>query len=137
MCIQCLGHFSPMLPPPPLPPTLPHPSIPHPLRTLHIIPWSGHTPHIEPLLHYTRRLTRTHLFTAEILLFMSSAHRVVVTVSSTFLFWAWSELAWLSMIQPLGAQVHLLWTLNRSCWILHIALSSASYLGHLSLPIAV
>jgi hypothetical protein len=33
MCIQCLGHFSPMLPPPPLPPTLLPPSPPHPLHT--------------------------------------------------------------------------------------------------------
>jgi hypothetical protein len=33
MCIQSLGHFSPMLPPPPLPPTLPPPSPPNPLNT--------------------------------------------------------------------------------------------------------
>jgi hypothetical protein len=33
MCIQGLGHFSPLPPPPPLPPTLPPPSPPHPLNT--------------------------------------------------------------------------------------------------------
>jgi hypothetical protein len=27
MCIQCLGHFSPLPPPPPLPPTPPPPSL--------------------------------------------------------------------------------------------------------------
>jgi hypothetical protein len=35
MCIQGLGHFSPLPPPPPLPPTLPLPSPPHPLNTQH------------------------------------------------------------------------------------------------------
>jgi hypothetical protein len=30
MCIQGLGHFSPLPPPPPLPPTPPPPSPPHP-----------------------------------------------------------------------------------------------------------
>jgi hypothetical protein len=33
MCIQGLGHFSPLPPPPPLPPTPPPPSLPHPLNT--------------------------------------------------------------------------------------------------------
>jgi hypothetical protein len=33
MCIQGLGHFFPLTPPPPLPPTLPPPSPPHPLTT--------------------------------------------------------------------------------------------------------
>jgi hypothetical protein len=33
MCIQCLGHFSPLPPPPHLPPTLPPPSPPHPLSS--------------------------------------------------------------------------------------------------------
>jgi hypothetical protein len=33
MCIQHLGHFSPMPPPPPLPPTPPPPSSPYPLNT--------------------------------------------------------------------------------------------------------
>jgi hypothetical protein len=33
MCIQGLGHFSPLPPPPPLPPTPPPPSPPHPLNT--------------------------------------------------------------------------------------------------------
>jgi hypothetical protein len=33
MCIQCLGHFALMPPPPPLPPTLPPPSPLHPLNT--------------------------------------------------------------------------------------------------------
>jgi hypothetical protein len=33
MCIQGLGHFSPLPPSPPLPPTLPPPSPPHPLNT--------------------------------------------------------------------------------------------------------
>jgi hypothetical protein len=32
MCIQGLGHFSPLPPPPPLPPTPPPPSPPHPLN---------------------------------------------------------------------------------------------------------
>jgi hypothetical protein len=33
MCIQGLGHFSPLPPPPRLPPTPPSPSPPHPLNT--------------------------------------------------------------------------------------------------------
>jgi hypothetical protein len=33
MCIQGLGHFFPLPPPPPLPPTLPPPCHPHPLNT--------------------------------------------------------------------------------------------------------
>jgi hypothetical protein len=34
MCIQGLGHFSPLPPPPPLPPTPPPPSFPHTPRYL-------------------------------------------------------------------------------------------------------
>jgi hypothetical protein len=33
MCIQGLGHFSPLPPHPPLPPTPPPPSPPYPLNT--------------------------------------------------------------------------------------------------------
>jgi hypothetical protein len=33
ICIQGLGHFSPLPPPSPLPPTLPPPSLPHPFNT--------------------------------------------------------------------------------------------------------
>jgi hypothetical protein len=35
MCIQDLGHFSPLPPPPPLPPTPPLPSSSHPFNTQH------------------------------------------------------------------------------------------------------
>jgi hypothetical protein len=78
MCIQGLGHFSPLPPPPPLPPTLPPPSPPH---TGIFIPDTAFSALQFPLTSWNFHVSyeMSHLFTNVVYFFQKTLYLSWVT----------------------------------------------------------